>query len=306
MAENSKIQWTHNTFNPHRGCVRVSEGCRLCYAERSSGRNPAVLGVWGLESQGGTRVVAAETQWREPPKWNAECAACHTRSRVFCASIADVFEDWTGPMIDSQRRRIVAQRWYPSLGVGGHDPLTMDHIRVRLGDLIRRTPHLDWLLLTKRPENALAMMGDHMFGVTSQNKTVVIPPNVWIGATVENQRRAEERGPELVKIRQAGARVAFMSCEPLLGPVNIKAYLGEDTGVNWVICGGESGAKSDVVEFDPFWGRMLRDQCDEVGVPFFMKQLGSAPVQLTVKGKGGEMDEFPEYLRVRNVPALSI
>lgn len=302
--ENSKIQWTHNTMNPWRGCRRVSEGCRLCYAERMSHRNPAVLGEWGPEDTGGTRVVAAEAQWREPPRWNRECAACHTRERVFCASIADVFEDWGGPMIDSRGNRLNANQWYPSLGVGGHDRLTMSHVRVRLGDLIRRTPHLDWLLLTKRPQNVLAMMADHVFGVNADGGPA-IPPNVWVGGTVENQRRADERGPELVKIRRAGVRVVFMSGEPLLEAIDVRQYLHAKTGVNWVIAGGESGAADDVKPFDPFWGRLLRDQCDEAGVAFFMKQLGSAPVQLTVRGKGGEMGEFPEYLRVRDFPRVA-
>jgi protein gp37 len=304
MAENSKIQWTHNTFNMWRGCQRVSRGCRLCYAERQAGRNPAVLGRWGSRESGGSRVVAAEAQWREPARWNNECAACHTRERVFCASIADVFEDWTGPMVNSQGEPLRAQSWYPTLGVGGHDPLNMSHVRVRLGDVIRRTPHLDWLLLTKRVENVLPMMADHMFGVLGGGR-IAIPPNVWIGGTVEDQPAAERRGPELVRIRQAGVRVVFMSCEPLLEGVKVGEYLHPTDGVNWVICGGESGARADVTAFDPFWGRMLRDQCDEAGVPFFMKQLGSAPVQLTVKGKGGEMGEFPDYLRVREFPSVA-
>lgn len=301
MAENSKIQWTTHTMNPWHGCARVSEGCRLCYAERQSRRNPAVLGEWGVN---GTRVVKAESGWHEPIKWNRVAQLAGRRDRVFCASIADVFEDWNGVMQNAQGSRLRANAWLPSLGRGAGDHLTMSHVRERLGDLIRRTPNLDWLLLTKRPANVLGMMADHMFGVNAGGSPVV-PPNLWIGGTVENQKRADERGPELVKIRRAGVRVVFMSCEPLLEAVKIKEYLEKDAGVNWVICGGESGAADQVNPFDPFWGRMLRDQCDETGVAFFMKQLGSAPVQLTVKGKGGEMDEFPSYLRVRQFPAVA-
>src|SRR3954469_785782 len=88
MSANSKIEWTHHTFNPWRGCTKVSAGCANCYAETQSGRNPRVLGVWGPK---GTRVVAAEAYWREPLKWDAQAKAAGERRRVFCASLADVF-----------------------------------------------------------------------------------------------------------------------------------------------------------------------------------------------------------------------
>lgn len=130
MAENSKIEWTTHTFNPWRGCTKVSEGCRNCYAETMSGRNPKVLGVWGPS---GTRVVASEAMWREPLKWNADAAKRGVHARVFCASLADVFE---GP------ETMPADAW-PKVRAA----------RVRLFHLMNATPHLDWLLLTKRPEN---------------------------------------------------------------------------------------------------------------------------------------------------------
>src|SRR5262245_49606753 len=119
--ENSKIQWTDHTFNVWRGCEKVSPGCAHCYAETMSRRNPAVLGEWGKH---GTRVIASEAMWREPLKWDRQARAAGVRKRVFCASLADVFED---------RPELVAPR-------------------ERLFRLIEDTPNLDWQLLTKRPE----------------------------------------------------------------------------------------------------------------------------------------------------------
>src|SRR5689334_23137746 len=122
MSENSKIEWTHHTFNPWRGCARVSPGCEHCYAETWAKRNPAQFGTWGAT---GTRVVASDAMWREPLKWDRKAAAAGERHRVFCASLADVGEDRLDLMVP----------------------------RRRLCELIVDTPNLDWLLLTKRPEN---------------------------------------------------------------------------------------------------------------------------------------------------------
>lgn len=289
--ENSKIGWTTHTFNPWRGCTKVSEGCANCYAERDSHRNPGVLGVWGVN---GTREVAADAQWRNPPKWDREAHETGVRARVFCASLADVFE---GPDTMPEDDGTYAGNAYRHVSSLGNDWIAA--ARERLFRLISRTPNLDWLLLTKRPQNVLPIYGSWLHW-TNGGKW---PANVWIGGSVENQKRADERGPELVKIRQAGCRVVFMSCEPLLEGIDVRSYLDRERGVNWVICGGESGGADKVRDFDPFWGRMLRDQCAESGVPYFFKQLGSAPIQLTVKGKGEAWEDLPEYLRVREFPA---
>lgn len=191
----------------------------------------------------------------------------YIRPRVFCASMADVFED---------REDLIPHC-------------------ARLFDLIRRTPNLDWLLLTKRPEN----IGIHMKQVwhqaddigMSELRTFVkewlqgtAPANVWIGTTVENQEMAEKRIPALLSVP---ARVRFLSCEPLLGPVDLwsktykthgqTGYTGAVTswdgcGVDWVICGGESGANARPMH--PDWARVLRDQCAAAKVPFHFKQWG--------------------------------
>jgi len=298
MAANSKIQWTHHTFNPWRGCTKVSDGCKFCYADKLSERNPKSLGVWGAN---GTRVIAAEAYWRDPIKWNdwASRGICHAcggkgefkhkdvmvgcadcqgtgltgepyRARVFCASLADVFEgDETMPK-DS---------W-----------AEVRRARLRLFDLIRRTPNLDWLLLTKRSENIQRLITqaalDSQPGDTCEMLNGWIkggaPENVWIGTSVENQKTAGDRIEHLLKVPAA---VRFLSMEPLLGPVNIKPYLQNNHTarcpgspaaawpcIDWVIVGGESGPGARPMH--PDWARSLRDQCSAARVPFFFKQWG--------------------------------
>lgn len=255
MAENSKIEWTHHTFNPWRGCTKVSDGCTNCYAETMSGRNPKTLGVWGKY---GTRVVASESMWKQPLKWNAAAEKAGERHRVFCASLADVFEG---------RDTMPEASWD-----------VISEARVRLGWLIKETPNLDWLLLTKRPENVLSFESLGNFWSPDG-----MPDNVWIGTSVENQEQADKRIPELLKIP---AKVRFLSMEPLLGPVNLDRYLfasgpdGEPAPRNepmlpclhWVIVGGESGADARAVH--PSWVESILDQCQSAEVPFFFKQWG--------------------------------
>ncbi len=259
MGKDTAISWTHHTFNPWWGCEKVSPACAHCYAETfakrighfegsPSGKPP----LWGKSSE---RRFFGDKHWNEPLKWNHEAEAAGERRRVFCASMADVFED---------REDLIPHC-------------------ARLFDLIRRTPNLDWLLLTKRPEN----IGIHMKQVwhqaddtgMSELRTFVkewlqgtAPANVWIGTTVENQEMAEKRIPSLLKVPAA---VHFLSCEPLLGPVDISLFLDDCNGIPrtpWVICGGESGAHARPM--NPDWARTLRDQCAAAGVPFHFKQHG--------------------------------
>jgi protein gp37 len=307
VAEDSKIEWTTHTFNPWRGCTKVSEGCRSCYAETLSHRNPGTLGVWGPN---GTRVVAAEAQWKLPHRWNALAAAAGERHRVFCASLADVFEDWAGPMsapdgrilvrpyLDAENRPENWQPEYPEVlrtDPQGWKPVTMNDVRDRLFTLIWNTPNLDWLLLTKRPDR----MAEWMARPGSQVKGLggVLRPlhNLWLGVSVENQAAADERIPQLLR---TPAAVRFLSCEPLLGPVDLSKWLGEwcecgsgphpndtkcqDCGdrtglhcphIGWVIAGGESGPGARPMH--PEWARSIRDQCQAAEVPFFFKQWGA-------------------------------
>ena len=169
MAENSRIEWTDHTFNPWWGCTKVSPACDNCYAEAWAKRTGHA--VWGAKTD---RRFLSEFYWKQPLRWNREAKKQRRRERVFCASMADVFE-WRADL----------KPW-----------------RTRLWALIDETPHLDWLLLTKRPHLAqrLAPWGDSW------------PENVWLGTTVESQRFADKRMHHLVNVP---ARVRFVSCEPL-------------------------------------------------------------------------------------------
>lgn len=220
MAENTAIEWATHTFNPWRGCTKISPGCANCYAETLSHRNPGTLGVWGPK---GTRVVAAESAWREPQKWDKAAAKAGERHRVFCASLADVFEDWRGRMSDSHFDTLfsIGGKW-TSNALPDEQPVTMDDVRRRLFALIDATPNLDWLLLTKRPENALRMMvAAGLYAV--ENPNLPCPQrNLWLGTSVENQDAADERIPHLLRVPAA---VRFLSVEPLLGPVDLSRWL---------------------------------------------------------------------------------
>src|SRR5690349_5916790 len=216
MAKDSKIEWTHHTFNPWWGCERVSPACKNCYAEAWAHR----LGM-DLWSKDAPRRMLSDAYWRQPAAWDREAERSGRRDRVFCASMADVFED----------RR------------------DLDAPRERIWKLVAETPNLDWLLLTKRPHRVrhLTPWGD------------MWPRNVWLGTTVENQRWAEKRVPELLA---HPAAVHFLSCEPLLGPVDLAAWMpaaGRERSIGWVIAGGESGHRARPM--NPDWARSLRDQC---------------------------------------------
>jgi len=257
MGENSKIEWTHHTFNPWVGCTKVSDGCANCYAESWAKRSGLVS--WG---KGQERRRTSATKWREPVKWDREAEECVARSsdyerpRVFCASLADWLDD-EAPL-----------EWLADLV-----------------ELIRTTPNLDWLLLTKRPENFQERMsslaqfrevGSPQFLWELSWLNGHPPGNVWIGTTTENQPMAEQRIPFLLRIP---ATVRFLSCEPLLGALDLAyaCFNGADSfgtmpGIDWVIAGGESGAQARPME--PEWARGIRDQCRLAEVPFFFKQWG--------------------------------
>jgi protein gp37 len=333
----TKIEWARYTWNPWRGCTKVSPGCTNCYADTLSGRNPKSLGQWGPD---GTRVVGAESYWRLPAKWNAEAKAAGERRRVFCASLAEVFEDWPGPITDVRDRTLYKSRtggWLDNGPSQFSSLLRLGDVRARLFRLISETPELDWLLLTKRPENLRRMLSWcdaplHLprcrdcaddgpmcpsLGVPCDPKEPW--PNVWLGVSVEDQQRADER---LSVLRSIPAAVRFVSYEPALGPVHNGGHCA-DCGahadvagrclcatkgpLHWWICGGESGPGHRPPNLD--WFRDLRDQCRAAGVPCFIKQLGSSAVRgandppFTYSDrKGGDPDEWPADLRVREFP----
>jgi len=319
MGAGSKIEWCDHTFNPWMGCTKVSEGCAHCYAEAMMDRRYGKV-QWGAA---GARVRTSAQLWRQPLRWNDspwfQCEVCGrrgnskdfvehnktcradtcnpTRQRVFCGSLMDA-----GDVHPS-----VAREWVDDL--------------VRL---IEATPNLDWLLLTKRPEDVLARFGTY-WGMTEW------PGNVWCGVSVENQAAAEARIPVL---QQIPAVVRFLSVEPMLGYIDMSEAVkpeeedwdyvnasrweddpepeeyvpeceeecdwincGDDLVyssehrewverrraqagfqalkrdvIDWVICGGESGAEARPMS--PIWARGLRDECRAAGVAFFFKQWG--------------------------------
>ncbi len=320
MGSNSKIEWTDHTFNPWRGCQRVSPGCVHCYAAAQSKRNPSLLGVWGPEAVEGKRVLAAESMWAQPLKWNEQAEKAGVRQKVFCASFADVFESWFGPIVNGagdawikpySQREWGHEHWDTAdLESMKRDPqgwqlVTMSDVLNRLFKLTQATPWLDWLLVTKRPENILPMwnLSEPMIDLAGIEPGEVPRyrkkplSNVWLGTSVENQEMAYKRIPQLLRCRELSP-VLFLSCEPLLGPVDLTlippinrnapcstnvlsgvTYWPEgdtDTGasIDWVICGGESGKEKSIRPMHPNWARTLRDQCLAADVPFFYKQHG--------------------------------
>jgi protein gp37 len=287
--------------------------------------------MWG---KSGARVIASEAMWKEPVKWNqlaAEAQRLHTinwrvdptndhyavpptipRPRVFCASLADVFEG---------EDTMPENAWE-----------SVRQARARLFRLIEATPNLDWLLLTKRPENVLQMIpqcGFPTVGVPGTLGRYCLPDNVWIGTTVENQEMANERIPHLLRIF---AKVRFLSVEPQLGPIELsnisgwkdpakwlgKPILGGTDGIHWVICGGESGGEARPFQIE--WARSLREQCAAMKVSFFMKQMGSNPtcksppilggeklIHINLKhAKGEDMAEWPSDLRIQEFPKIDM
>lgn len=259
MAENTGIEWCDHTFNPWEGCQKVGPGCDNCYAETRNARyNKGEAVNWG---PGAPRRRTSESNWRKPLKWNREAEAFYAkhgrRQRVFCASLADVFDNAVDP------------QW-----------------RADLFALIDQTLNLDWLLLTKRIGNVQTML--------HYENRAALPRNVWLGITVVNQEEADRDIPKLLAI---DASVRFLSMEPLLGPVDLTKDLRSQAevisdgriaastgirakrrtlldGIDWVIVGGESGPGARPMH--PDWARSLRDQCVAAGVPFLFKQWGES------------------------------
>ncbi len=271
--QNTSIEWCDHTFNPWEGCTKVSPGCVNCYAEARNCRwNGGTAPNWG---KGKPRRRTSEANWRKPVLWNRRAAESNSRPRVFCASLADWLDDE------------VPIEWLADLL-----------------QLVRQTTHLDWLLLTKRPQNFSVIEVIHdEFLDGNKDKDVPLrgwladwlqgspPHNVWVGTSVEDQQRAEERIPELVEIP---AVVRFLSCEPLLEEVDLGYWLGEPVApqIDWVIVGGESGANAR--PFDAGWARKIRRECLVSSVAFFMKQMGGKRRPFPPIPAGLDIKQFPE------------
>jgi len=291
MAENSFIEWCEHTFNPWIGCSKVSAGCKNCYAETLMDKRYGRV-KWGGN---GVRVKTSVANWKKPLAWNKKAKDMKVRPRVFCASLADVFED-----------RPEVREW-----------------RQELFELIAVTPDLEWLLLTKRPENITKfwpteiesnwkvkgnMLSKDGVGKIEVNKEDIEfsqtnyfaqVKNVRIGTSVENQEQADKRINQLLMASMSIGAPNFLSMEPLIGPVNLRRVADGTHGnpfdclrghyveweedcdpppnwpvtINWVIVGGESGQGAR--EMSPQWPASIRNQCQTAGVPFFFKQWGA-------------------------------
>lgn len=182
MADKTAIAWTDHTFNPWMGCHKVSQGCTHCYAETLVKNRMGKPGMWGAT---GHRQRTSPAYWRKPFKWDLEAMQLGTPARVFCCSLADVFEDFPGP-----------NEWRPELW-----------------ELIRSTRWLDWQLLTKRPENFKRMLPDDW--------SVENYPNVWLGTSIEDFR-VRDRATALISVP---ATVHFVSYEPAIGPLDLTPWL---------------------------------------------------------------------------------
>lgn len=265
MAEKTAISWTTHSFNIAWGCHEVSPGCDACYARTLAERWG--YNVWGPPASTPRRLFD-RAHWDAPRKWNREAEAEGRRHRVFCSSMADVFE--AHPSIDYEREN-------------------------KLWPLIRETPWLDWQLLTKRPERILRRLpADWGDGY----------PNVWLGTSVENQEWANRRIPALLRVPAA---VRFLSAEPLLGPIDLAfafwhgVHPGErkwrttPSPVQWVIIGGESGATRRECEVE--WIASIVEQCRAAGVTPFVKQdSGRLP---------GKQGRIPLPLYVQEMPQVA-
>ncbi|WP_027894480.1 DUF5131 family protein [Calidithermus chliarophilus] len=301
MPGKTAIEWTDRTWNPVVGCTKVSQGCKFCYAKTLHDmRHRAKLAGKPLPEQYALpfeRVQLKPERLELPLRWKRP-------ARIFVNSVSDLF----------------------------HEDVPFTYVAAVFG-VMAATPRHTYQVLTKRPQRmleffrwvrkavpgvyptslAMGLAEPYTNGRTGPryvSSAVPWPlPNVWLGVTVEDQRAADERVPLLLA---APAAVRFLSCEPLLGPLDIAKYLPDrpegdrDRLVSWVIVGGETGTASQPVRpMHPDWARSLREQCREAGVPFFFKQWGDHitdglgnPVRVGAKRAGRQLDgrewgEFP-------------
>lgn len=267
MSDNTSIAWCHKTFNGWIGCEKIAAACKFCYAETYANRYG--LAKWGVS---GTRHITSAANWKKPLAWNKQAEKEGVRYRVFAQSLADTFED---------REDL-------------HEP------RMRLFELIDKTPHLDWMLLTKRPQNCKTMFPVQWL-VKGQ-----FPKNIWLGATIANQKDHGELMPALSDFcDEHKVKVMWLSCEPLLGNIHFNVtYKSPDL----IILGGESGHVTKIRPLDLYHVKNIIQQfhrCPNTHI--FFKQLGSilAKQYKLADSKGENFAEYPEllnWLKRREMP----
>jgi protein gp37 len=267
--ENSGISWTDHTQNDWIGCTKVSPGCDNCYAEREQDLRHG-RAKWG---KGNPRYLTSEANRKKPLSWERKAIAEGRRYKVFAQSLSDVFDEE------------VPDEW-----------------RDGLFETAAMTPHLDYLILTKRLAKMLRWV---------RANAPWLSPNISWGCSVENQAAADSRVPELLKLRDVlgPMPVLWLSVEPLLGRVDLKPWLPQDIAarrracIDWVVVGGESGPAARPAH--PDWVRLLRDQSVFSGVPFHFKQFGEFNQDGQRVGKqsagrlldGREWNDFPDFTR---------
>lgn len=306
------IQWTDATWNPVRGCSRVSRGCVNCYAETMAARfaGPGQPyegtirdGRWSGVIRLVPEALALPLRWQKP-------------RRIFVNSMSDLFHDGVP---DEYIDRVFAVMWAAERHT--FQVLTKRAERMRA---YMTTPGLRQRWATAAAIETTG--GDRLHDRIMQAD---MPPNVWLGVSVEDQRAAERRIPDLLA---TPAAVRFLSVEPLLGPVRLDRVAEDEMGatydalrggmsggspgdmggprVDWVIVGGESGRNARYCNRG--WIRKIVEQCEAAGTACFVKQLGSCCVHERSyeepeivehrHPKGGDIDEWPEELRVRQFP----
>jgi protein gp37 len=242
MGDKTGISWCNHTFNPWIGCTKISDGCKFCYACRDNEKYKWTDG-WGKDVP---RHRTSKTNWEKPLLWAKNAVRDGVRRHVFCASLADVFDDE------------VTQEWREDLWKVIEETLIINatHNITDTG--------LEWLILTKRPKNISSMLP-----VSWIEKS---PKGIRIGVTVENQDYMER----IEDLFDAWNGANFVSYEPAIGILDLKGWLYKNglwehgqQRVDWVICGCESQGRP----MDINWARFIRDQCGTVGVPFFLKQM---------------------------------
>ena len=245
MGKVTNIEWTDHTHNPWWGCEHAgTPGCDHCFAKDTDRR----FGGGGHWRRGAEPRLFGDRYWKDPLRWNAAAKRDGVRRKVFCGSMCDVLQ--RGDTLDVERQRLFK--------------------------VIADTPDLDWLLLSKRLENARSLLPSGWFDVGW-------PSHVWAGVSVEDQACAEVR---LEQLGRLPAPVRFVSAEPLLGELDVQRWL---PSVDWVIVGGESGMKARTL--DPSWVLWLRAQCAQRKTPQVFKGWGKwlPSSQICRRGDGGEL-----------------
>ena len=295
MSSNTKIEWCDHTFNPWEGCQKVGPGCDHCYAETRNARFAGGTAInWG---PGAPRRRTSASNWQLPKRWNAQADAFMAqhgrRQRVFCASLADVFDN------------AVDREW-----------------RDDLATLILSTPNLEWLLLTKRIGNAGPMLGEMFLDGP--------PDNIRVGTTICNQPEADHNVPKLLALGLPNFLsvepllgpvdldpVACLACpnshdivmDPETGAHECCRAcdftgVSAELGIDWVIVGGESGPGARPMH--PDWARSLRDQCQAAGVPFLFKQWGNWRAAAWFDGPDAEADSEDDFVDLDRTEHLFI